>query len=44
MLFSNQVEIHKTHTLDLSTLPNGIYFLNVQNEKENYVGKVVVQR
>lgn len=43
-LLSQKVIIDKTHTLDLSTFPNGIYFLNLQNEKENYVGKVVVQK
>ena len=44
LLFSEKVEIDKTHTLDLSKFPNGIYFLTLQNEKENYVSKVVVQR
>lgn len=44
LLLSEQVEIDKTHTIDLSKFPNGIYFLTLQNEKENFVGKVVVQR
>jgi len=43
-LLSEKVEIDKTHILDLSKFPNGIYFLTLQNEKENYVSKVVVQR
>ena len=44
LLFSEKVVIDKTHTLDLSKYPNGIYFFTLQNEKENYVSKVVVQR
>jgi len=44
LLFSEKAEIDNTHTLDLSKFPNGIYFLTLQNEKENYVSKVVVQR
>lgn len=44
MLFTEQVEINKTHTIDLSKFSDGIYFLTLQNAKENYVGKVVVQR
>jgi len=43
-LLSEKVVIDKTHTIDLSKFPNGIYFLTLQNEKENYMSKVVVQR
>ncbi len=44
LLLSEKVEIEKTHTLDLSKFPNGIYFLRLQNEKENYIHKVLIQR
>jgi len=44
LLFSEYVEIEKTHTIDLSKFPNSIYFLSLQNEKDSYVSKVVVQR
>jgi len=44
LLFSEHLEIDKTHTIDLTKYSNGIYFLTLQNEKENFVGKVVVKR
>ena len=42
-LLSQKVEIDKTMQLDLTKFSNGIYFLFLQNEKENYVSKVVLQ-
>ncbi len=42
-LVSKKVEIDKTLQLDLSKFSNGIYFLTLQNENENYVSKVVIQ-
>ena len=33
-----------THILNISGLNNGIYILSLQNEKENYVKKIVVQK
>jgi len=44
LLLSEKVEIDKTHTIDLSKFTNGIYFLSLQNDKENFVSKVMVQR
>ena len=44
LLLSEKVEIDNTHILDLSKFPNGIYFLRLQNEKENYIHKVLIQR
>jgi len=44
MLITEKIEIDKTFQFDLSKLSNGIYFLILQNEKENYMCKVVLQQ
>ena len=38
-----KVEFTNVYKLDLTNLTNGIYFLSLQNDKENYVRKVVIQ-
>jgi len=43
LLLTNKIEIYKTLSLDLSKFSNGIYFLTLQNEKENFVSKLVLQ-
>jgi hypothetical protein len=42
-IVSEKINLITTHTMDVSNLSDGIYFLNMQNEKDNFVSKVVVQ-
>ena len=44
VLFTEKTIIDKTLQVDLSKFSNGIYFLSLQNEKENYVSKIVIQK
>jgi len=44
MLLTEKIEIDKTLALDLSNFSNGIYFLTLQNEKENFVKKIIIQK
>ncbi len=41
LLLSKRININTSYTLDLSKFSKGIYFLNLQNEKENFVSKVI---
>jgi len=43
-LLNEKVNFTTTHSLNVSSLRNGIYFLTLQNEKENYLSKIVIQR
>ena len=43
-VLSENVEFTNTYKLDITNLTNGIYFLSLQNDKENYVSKVVIQK
>ena len=43
-LIKENINQNTTTTIDISKLENGVYFLNLQNEKENYVKKIVIQK
>jgi hypothetical protein len=36
--------LSKAFTIDVSKLNSGVYFITLQNEKENYVSKIVIQK
>ena len=38
------IKLSTTYTIDLSFLNGGIYFLNLQNDKDNYVSKILIQK
>ena len=43
-VFRENVEFTNVFKLDLTNLKNGIYFLSLQNDKENYFSKVAIQK
>ncbi|NVO01397.1 MAG: T9SS type A sorting domain-containing protein [Bacteroidetes bacterium] len=43
LMLSEKVEFEKTIQLDINKFANGIYFLSLQNEKEQIVKKLVIQ-
>ena len=42
-MLREKINYTTTQTIDVSGLSNGIYILSLQNEKENYIKKIVVQ-
>jgi hypothetical protein len=43
-VLSEKVNFADSYSVDVSGLSNGVYILSLQNEKENFVSKVVVQK
>ena len=43
-LLNEKINFSLSHSINVSSLSNGIYFLTLQNEKENYLSKIVIQR
>lgn len=44
VLFKMKINICSKYTLDVSDFTNGLYFMTLQNEKEHYVNKIVIQK
>jgi len=43
-VYNEKVSFILLHDIDVSRLNNGIYFITLQNDKERFVSKFVVQR
>jgi hypothetical protein len=41
---SKNIVFENTYTIDLSNLTNGMYFLTLHNDKDNYTTKVVIEK
>lgn len=43
-LLTKDIKFTDNYKLDLPNLANGIYILSIQNTKENYINKLVIQK
>ena len=43
-VLNENINFSTTHSIDVGTLRNGVYILSLQNEKDNYVSKIVIKR
>lgn len=43
-ILSQKIGLNKLITFDLNHLPNGLYYLKIENEKGNYLEKVILSR
>ena len=43
-VFSKKIILSATNNINISSLSNGVYIITLQNVKENYVKKIVIQR
>lgn len=43
-IFNEKIEFTNDYKLDLTNLINGLYLLSLQNDKENYINKIVIQK
>ncbi len=44
IVFSKEINLSGKHTIDLSNEPNGSYFVNIKNDKENYTKKITINK
>ncbi len=42
-VISEKINFAKAYSIDVSSLSNGVYILNLQNEKENFISKIVIK-
>jgi PKD repeat protein len=43
-VLSKKINFANSYSIDVSDLSNGIYILSLQNEKENFVKKIIIQK
>ena len=43
-VYNGNADFSNSYKLDISNFSNGLYFLSLTNDKENYVSKVVIQK
>jgi hypothetical protein len=43
-MLNKNITQNTNQTIDVSKLENGIYFLTIHNDKENYVSKILIQK
>lgn len=43
-ILCDEIDFTKTHTLDISSLSNGVYILTLNNNKMNYVSRIVIEK
>jgi len=43
-VLSEKINFADSYSIDVSGLSNGVYILNLQNEKENFVKKIIIQK